>query len=167
MQNLSTTYLRCCAGLNLSARLLSHGFAMLLHRHAHHPHAAAHAATCSNCHEDHRCTLLPDKSDKHASIPVPSLQACVNVDFANQIILDERIGSGAFGSVYRGAAFSQLQFCRFLWFDVTDQAWSPAGRSSVLSPSASLCLAVGGQQGTVRRWMSIHSILSFLPPQFC
>jgi serine/threonine protein kinase len=29
-------------------------------------------------------------------------QACHEIDFANQIILDERIGSGAFGSVYRG-----------------------------------------------------------------
>lgn len=32
------------------------------------------------------------------------LQACHEIDFANQIILDERIGSGAFGSVYRGAS---------------------------------------------------------------
>lgn len=30
------------------------------------------------------------------------IQACHEIDFANQIILDERIGSGAFGSVYRG-----------------------------------------------------------------
>lgn len=30
-------------------------------------------------------------------------QACHEIDFANQIILDQRIGSGAFGSVYSGA----------------------------------------------------------------
>ncbi len=48
-------------------------------------------------------SALENKSPSTATLQsLPIAQACMTIDFANQIILEERIGSGAFGSVYRG-----------------------------------------------------------------
>ncbi len=53
------------------------------------------------------CFLVADAAVNSDRIVLHLKQACHEIDFANQIILDERIGSGAFGSVYRGVVISE------------------------------------------------------------